>query len=187
VRIVYALPQRLPDRCFSAAACPDARRCISYWTIEHKGWIDRDLRSRFGNWVYGCDVCQEACPFQRFAPLSSALAADPAHIDRVAPSLLDLLALDPYTFNQHFATSPLKRIGRDRLVRNACIAAGNWGSDQAVSPLERLLSDPNPLVRGHAAWALGKINLSESALRLRYSYETDAEVRGEISAALSAS
>ncbi len=176
-----------PTNAFPQPQVLDARRCISYWTIEHKGWIDRDLRSRFGNWVYGCDVCQEVCPFQRFAPLSDALAVDPARMYRIIPSLLDLLALDLDTFNRHFGTSPIKRIGRDRLVRNACVAAGNWGSESAIPSLERLLDDPNPLVRGHAAWALGKINPSHPALRLRYGQETDADVRAEIAAALSAS
>lgn len=176
------------------AACPtdafprphvlDARRCISYLTIEHKGWIDRDLRPRMGNWVYGCDVCQEVCPFQRFAPQSGAIAANAASMDRAAPSLISLLALDPVGFNQQFRASPMARIGRDRLVRNACIAAGNWGDAQTVPPLEALLSDENPLVRGHAAWALGAIRHSARALKRQYDRETDAEVRAEIAAAL---
>ncbi|HVU13256.1 MAG TPA: tRNA epoxyqueuosine(34) reductase QueG [Phototrophicaceae bacterium] len=173
-----------PTDAFPQPHVLDARRCISYWTIEHKGWIDRDLRSRLGNWVYGCDVCQEVCPFQRFVPETNERAFHPADMARVAPRLLDLLALDVDAFNRQFGASPIQRIGRDRLVRNACIAAGNWGSDQAVPSLERLLADPNPLVRGHAVWALGKVNLSEPALRLRYDHEQDSEVRAEIAAAL---
>ncbi len=178
------------------AACPtdafprphvlDARRCISYLTIEHKGWIDRDLRPLMGNWVYGCDVCQEVCPFQRFAPQSGAAAFDPAAVDRVAPSLLSLLSLDPVGFSRQFRASPVLRIGRDRLVRNACVAAGNWGDPQAVAPLEALLRDPNPLVRGHAAWALGALRRSELALKRCYAVEPDADVRAEIAAALAA-
>lgn len=179
-------------RCLSA--CPtdafprphvlDARRCISYLTIEHKGWIERDLRPRMGNWVYGCDVCQEVCPFQRFAPLSDEIAFHPADTGRAAPPLLDLLALDAAGFAARFGGSAIERIGRDRLVRNACIAAGNWGDPLAIRLLESLLRDANPLVRGHAAWALGEIRHSARALKLRYDQEQDADVRSEIAAAL---
>ncbi len=181
-------------RCLSA--CPtdafprphvlDARRCISYWTIEHKGWIDRDLRPRFGNWVFGCDLCQDVCPFQRFAPETDETAFHPTDVDRAAPPLLDLLALDEAGFQARFAGSPLARIGRDRLVRNACVAAGNWGSPLAIPPLERLLDDPNPLVRGHAAWALGRIDPASRPLKRRFDQEPDAEVRAEIARALEA-
>jgi epoxyqueuosine reductase len=174
------------------AACPtnafprpyvlDARRCISYLTIEHKGWIDRELRSRMGNWVFGCDVCQDVCPFQRFAPEMGEAVFQSHDIDRTAPPLLDLLALDDAGFHARFAGSPVARIGRGRLTRNACIAAGNWGSIQAIPPLAALLDDPSPMVRGHAAWALGQIGESSRALKMRYDREADADVRAEIAA-----
>ena len=169
-----------PTNAFPRPHVLDARRCISYLTIEHKGWIDRDLRPLMGNWVYGCDVCQEVCPFQRFAPQSCPIAYNPAVIGRVAPSLLSLLALDPAAFNEQFRASPIARIGRDRLVRNACIAAGNWGDPQTIPPLKTLLDDSNPLVRGHAAWALGRIGGSVSRLQAFYPHENDINVRAEI-------
>jgi epoxyqueuosine reductase len=161
----------------------DARRCISYLTIEHKGWIERELRSRMGNWVFGCDVCQEVCPFQRFAPQTNEIAFYPAHINRAAPPLLDLLALDEADFSARFAGSAVARIKRDRLVRNACVAAGNWGDARAIPLLEALLDDANPLVRGHAVWALGRMGEAR-ALKMRYDREQDVEVRAEIAAAL---
>jgi epoxyqueuosine reductase len=178
------------------AACPtnafprphvlDARRCISYLTIEHKGWIDRELRPLMGRWVFGCDICQDVCPFQRFAPPTLEKAFYPADLDRIAPPLLELLALDDVQFNARYRGSPIYRIKRDRLVRNACVAAGNWGHPDAVSSLERLLEDRSPLVRGHAAWALGHILGDESArlLAARYDREYDSAVREEIGAAL---
>ncbi len=175
------------------AACPtdafprphvlDARRCISYLTIEHKGWIDHNLRDPIGNWVYGCDVCQDVCPFQRFAPETAEPAFQPGDGEHAAPKLLDLLALDETTFAARYHGSPIARIRRERLVRNACVAAGNWGSAAAAPPLEALLEDSSALVRGHAAWALGKIG-AKNALRRRYPHEDDPEVRGEIAAAL---
>ncbi len=176
------------------AACPthafprphvlDARRCISYLTIEHKGWIDRDLRPLMGNWVYGCDVCQEVCPFQRFAPLTHQIAFVPADTGRVAPPILTLLDLNPSAFELLFRASPIARIGRDRLVGNACIAAGNWGDPAAIPPLELLLHDANPLVRGHASWALGRMGQSAQLLKSCYDREPDAAVRAEIDLAL---
>jgi epoxyqueuosine reductase len=174
-----------PTDAFPAPHVLDARRCISYWTIEHKGAIERALRPRMGNWVFGCDVCNDVCPFQRFAPESSepAFTPDPA---RVAPPLVELLALDAAGFEARFAASPLARTGRDRLVRNACVAAGNWGSDEALAPLTALLNDGSPLVRGHAAWALGRIEGSgaHAALERARARESDDAVREEIAAAL---
>ncbi len=147
------------------AACPtdafprpyvlDARRCISYLTIEHKGSIEPALRPLMGNWVFGCDICQEVCPFQRFATATPEAAFYPQDINRTAPRLVDLLALDDEGFHQRYYGSPMYRIKRERLVRNACIAAGNWGNRQAVPHLKRLLDDPSPLIRDHAGWALG--------------------------------
>jgi epoxyqueuosine reductase len=175
-----------PTGAFPAPHILDARRCISYLTIEHKGVIDRDLRPLIGNWVYGCDVCQEVCPFQRFAPLTSESDFYPVNLDRGAPHLLDLLALDATAFKARYAGSPILRIKRDRLVRNACIAAGNWGSEEAVPALVHLLDDHSPLVRGHAAWALGHIGggMARNRLRERLDQETDAVVMSELEQAL---
>ena len=172
-----------PTDAFPRPHVLDARRCISYLTIEHKGWVDRDLRSKFGNWVYGCDICQDVCPFQRFAPETTEPAFIPSDLDRAAPPLLNLLSLDEAQFTYRFSGSPIQRIKRDRLVRNACVAAGNWGSEPVVPALERLLDDASPLVRGHAAWALGNIG-ALSALQAHYNRETDPQAREEIALAL---
>lgn len=146
-----------PTDAFPAPYVLDARRCISYLTIEHKGSINPMLRPLMGNWVFGCDVCQDICPFQRFAPPSGESAFYPPDVNRAAPPLLDLLALDEAAFRQRFYGSPVYRIGRERLVRNACIAAGNWGHPDAAPALERLLAETSPLIREHAAWALERI------------------------------
>jgi epoxyqueuosine reductase len=150
-----------------ATACPtgaldtpyvlDARRCISYLTIEHHGWIDHALRSLLGNWVFGCDLCQAVCPWQRFAIQTHEAALFPLSPDRAAPPLADLLALTPDSFERAYANTPLQRLGRDRLVRNAALAAAN-GAQHFLAPLlEVLLADASPLVRGHAAYALGRL------------------------------
>jgi epoxyqueuosine reductase len=135
-----------------------------------------------GNWVYGCDVCQDVCPFNRFAPADVEPAFRPVDWERAAPSLLDLLALDEATFADRYAASPIKRIKRDRLVRNACVAAGNWGSQEVVDPLVNLLADSSPLIRGHAAWALGMIGgaTAECALNMARQRDDDERVREEL-------
>lgn len=177
-----------PTNAFPRPYVLDARRCISYLTIEHKGWIDRELRPLMGNWVYGCDVCQDVCPWQRFTLATNEAAfipvdGDKAQVaDRVAPSLIDLLQLDEARFQQQFTGSAITRIKRDRLVRNACIAAGNWGDESAAPHLIHLLNDPSPLVRGHAAWGLHRIMGNDAYLhlsRLR-DQEADAEVLAEL-------
>ncbi len=170
-----------PTNAFPRPHVLDARRCISYLTIEYKGWIDPVLRPLMGNWVFGCDVCQDVCPFQRFAPGASETALLPVDVDRAAPPLLDLLALDEADFRARFGGSPLARLKRDRLVRNACIAAGNWGSDVVVPPLLRLLDDASPLARGTAAWAFGRAASEEarSVLAARIDFEPDAEAKAE--------
>ena len=171
-----------PTAAFPAPYVLDARRCISYLTIELKGWIPADLRPLMGNWVYGCDVCQDVCPFNRFATPAAEAAFRPDTWDRAAPPLLDLLALDDGAFAQRFANSPVKRIGRARLVRNACVAAGNWGSAAAVPALAALLADAAPLVRGHAAWALRRIGgeTAHAALAAALVIEEDLAVRHEL-------
>jgi epoxyqueuosine reductase len=172
-----------PTKAFPRPHVLDARRCISYLTIEHKGWIERELRPLIGNWVYGCDVCQDVCPFNRFAPITQEAAFRPPDADWIAPPLRDLLALDPAAFQARFAASPLARIKRDRLTRNACIAAGNSGDPDLVSALRPLLSDPSPLVRGHAAWALGQFG-QYALLQAHLSRETDEQVRAELQSVL---
>lgn len=176
--------QACPTDAFPQPHVLDARRCISYLTIEHKGWIDRALRPLMGNWIFGCDICQEVCPFQRFAPQTQESAFYPPDMDRVAPRLVDLLALDAAAFKARFAGSPVERIKRDRLVRNACIAAANGQLTEAVPPLLRLLDDASPLVRGHAAWALHRIAGADSqpALDALAQRETDPEVLAELEA-----
>ncbi|MDT8305210.1 MAG: tRNA epoxyqueuosine(34) reductase QueG [Anaerolineae bacterium] len=175
-----------PTAAFPRPYVLDARRCISYLTIELKGWIPRELRPLMGNWVYGCDVCQVVCPFNRFARPSPEPAFYPESWDAVLPPLAELLRLDDDTFNARYAGSPLKRIKRERLVRNACVAAGNWGSPQALPALLPLLADASPLVRGHAAWAIGQIGTENGrgALAQALARETDEHVRGELVLAL---
>lgn len=171
-----------PTAAFPEPYVLDARRCISYLTIELKGWIPRDLRPLMGNWVYGCDVCQTVCPFNRFAPRDGAAVFQATSLDQAAPSLLALLALDDAGFDARFANSPVSRIGRARLVRNACVAAGNWGDEQTVPLLAALLQDDSALVRGHSAWALHRIGgaAAGSALALALGREPDEAVRREL-------
>lgn len=181
--------QRCLDACptgaFPKPYVLDARRCISYLTIELKGWIPRELRSGLGNWVYGCDICQEVCPFNRFAQPAREPAFYPVDWDMAAPLLVDLLALEEEAFEQRFERSPIKRIKRHRLVRNACVAAGNWGNQTAVSFLTALLADEEPLIRGHAAWALHQIGgeTAQNALSAALNIENHEDVRRELAGA----
>ena len=173
-----------PTQAFPAPYVLDSRRCISYLTIELKEWIPPELRPLMANWIYGCDVCQEVCPFNRFALPTNEKAFWPGKwVDDAAPPLLELLTLDEEAFDQRFSGSPIKRIKRHRLVRNACVAAGNWGNVTAVPRLIGLLSDPASLVRGHAAWALRQIgtDAAYAALQSALAVEQDNEVRRELS------
>jgi epoxyqueuosine reductase len=147
-----------PTDAFPTPHVLDARRCISYLTIEHKGSIDPALRPLMGNWVYGCDICQDVCPFQRFASPTAEPTFQTADLDRVAPRLVDLLALDEATFKARYYSSAIYRIKRERLVRNACIAAGNSGSPELLPALQRLTQDTSDIVREHAIWAMGQID-----------------------------
>lgn len=176
-----------PTNAFPRPYVLDARRCISYLTIEHKGFIPRELRPQMGNWVYGCDVCQEVCPWQRFTqptPFADAFGAPEA--DHAAPPLTHLLALTEEAFAERYAQSPAYRIKRDRLVRNACVAAGNSGLPRLADHVLPLLDDASPLVRGHAAWALGRLDAHRAAVAAAHRRETDAEARAEMHAALAA-
>jgi epoxyqueuosine reductase len=171
-----------PTAAFPEPYVLDARRCISYLTIELKGWIPTELRPLMGNWVYGCDICQDVCPFNRFARPTGESGFRPVRWEDCAPSILDLLALDETEFARRFGSGPIGRIKRARLVRNACVAAGNWGSSRAVPSLSPLLSDQEPIVRGHAAWALHRIGgeAAHRALATALEHETDQAVRLEL-------
>jgi epoxyqueuosine reductase len=171
-----------PTQAFPAPYVLDARRCISYLTIEHPGWIERDLRPLMGNWVFGCDVCQAVCPWGRFAVQSQEAGFFPASPERATPPLTTLLALDEAGFRVMFRGSAVERLGRERLVRNACLAAGNSAQPDLVRPLHALLSDSSPLVRGHAAWALGQLGDPRSVdpLREALSGEDAVPVRTEL-------
>ena len=169
LELVPSLPGR--DRCGSCSACQDAcptqafpkpyqvdaRRCISYLTIEHDGPIPHELRRGIGNRVYGCDDCLAVCPWNKFAETAHAHRAFLPRAELVAPSLADLLALDDAGFRQVFAGSPIKRIGRGRMVRNAAIAAGNSGDARFRPVLERLAEDDTPMVADAARWALDEL------------------------------
>lgn len=173
-----------PTNAFPQPYVLDARRCISYLTIELKEWIPVALRPLMGNWIYGCDICQEVCPFNRFAkPLPQYLNLPISEIlDNAAPPLLDLLTLTDDGFNHRFARGPIKRLKRARFLRNVCVAVGNWGSSTAVPSLIPLLHDLHPLVRGHAAWALHQIGgpAAQTALAAALETETDETVRLEL-------
>ncbi len=147
-----------PTKAFPKPYILDAQRCISYLTIELKTSIPDDLRPKMGNWVYGCDVCQEVCPWNRFAVQSLETDFFPADVENVAPKLQDLLQLTNETFTEQFKNSPIKRIKKERLVRNACVAAGNSEFSGFIPILEKLATtDDSPLVQEHAAWALSRL------------------------------
>ena len=146
-----------PTQAFPAPYRLDARRCISYLTIEHKGPIPREFRSAMGNRIYGCDDCLAVCPWNKYAQATRE-AKLAARDDLAAPRLADLAALDDPGFRAHFSGSPIKRIGRDRFVRNVMIAVGNSADDDLVPVAEAGVSDTSPLVRGAAVWALGRLD-----------------------------
>jgi len=188
-----------PDRCGSCRACLDicptaafpepyrldARRCISYLTIEHKGPIPRELRPLMGNRIYGCDDCLAVCPWNKFA-VQGREAKLAARAALRAPKLADLARLDDAQFRTLFAKTSIKRTGRDRFVRNVLIAIGNSGDASLASEAERLLADASPLVRGAAVWALSRLLPREkfAALEKKKS-EDDSSVNDEWVAALS--
>jgi len=177
---------RCPTAAFPEPHVLDARRCISYLTIELRGPIPPELRPQMGNWVFGCDVCQEVCPYNRTAPPTTwdALAPDPA---RAAPPLSELLVLDEAAFRARFRGTPVARARRSGLVRNACVAAGNSEDPSLIPLLGALLADPEPMVRGHAAWALGRIGggPARRALDRARLVERDSGAAAEIAAARS--
>ena len=162
----------------------DNRRCISYLTIEHRGSIPRELRPAMGTWVFGCDICQEVCPVNRKAKATS----DPnfGRRDLTTLDLIELLDMDETQFRQRFAGTPMMRAKRVGMQRNACVALGNLGDATAEPVLARALASEFPLVRQHAAWALGRIGGDEAfaALRAAERVEPGEDVRAEIRLAL---
>jgi len=173
-----------PTSAFVAPYKIDARRCISYLTIEAKGQIPVEFRAAIGNRIYGCDDCLAVCPWNKFARAASEIAFAP-RIEATRPRLDDLASLDDPTFRRVYAGSPIKRLGRDRFVRNVLVAIGNSGSLALAASAERLLDDPSALVRGMAIWALRRLLAPErldALRRVREPAESDAEVRAEWSA-----
>jgi epoxyqueuosine reductase len=146
-----------PTNAFPAPYRLDARRCISYLTIEHKGPIPLEFREAIGNRIYGCDDCLAVCPWNKFAQSAAAHAKFLPRAELAAPRLADLLALDDAAFRALFSGSPIKRIGRERFVRNCLIAAGNSGDATLRSLVDGLLSDPDPVVAEAADWAAAKL------------------------------
>jgi epoxyqueuosine reductase len=191
--------QAIRDRCgqcdLCLKACPtgaftgpyllDARRCISYLTIELKGFIPRHLRSLIGNHIFGCDICQEVCPYN----IKAGSTGEPSYLPRrgfYAPELIGLLSISREEFRRRFHGSPILRAKRRGFLRNVAVALGNNAGPEAVPALTRALNDEEPLVRGHVAWALGRIGTSEAlaALRQRLLSEDNPEVKSEIQEAL---
>ena len=186
----------LADRCGSCTrcldACPtgafvgpyvlDSRRCIAYLTIEHRGPIPADLRPAVGGWTFGCDVCQDVCPWNRRAPVTGEAAFG----TRRHPPLAELLALREAAYLEGFRGSPLKRARREELARNAAVALGNRRGAEDVPALSEALGHAEPTVRGHAAWALGRIGgvRAHAALLAARAREADAGVFDEIERAL---
>jgi epoxyqueuosine reductase len=170
-----------PTNAFPAPYRLDARRCISYLTIEHKGPIPLEFRAAIEDRIYGCDDCLAVCPWNKFADHGAANLAFAARPELLAPSLAELLAIDDAAFRALFSKSPIKRIGRDRMVRNALIAAGNSGLLALIALVIILLNDPAPVVRGAAVWALSKLDPGRHALERgnRLYLERDPGVRAE--------
>ena len=195
--LAYDRPMR--DRCgkcdLCLKACPtnafvgpyilDARRCISYLTIELKGFMPRHLRPLVGNHIFGCDICQEVCPYNVKARETAEAAFGPRP-GLYAPQLIPLLSLSEEEFRKRFRGSPILRAKRRGFLRNVAVALGNLKSPEAVPALIAALDDAEPLVRGHAAWALGEIGSQPAvdALQHRLQAETDEAVRAETEAAL---
>lgn len=196
------------DHCGSCTACldvcptdaivepgvVDANACIAHWTIEHRGPIPRERREGNGRWMFGCDLCQTCCPWNREAGIErrargasgGALWEARAGLDALDPE--EMLALDEATFRARYSGTPLMRAKWDGMRRNACVVLGNVGDPSGIPALVGALADADPVVRGHAAWALGRIGGAGAAdaLRGRGREETEPDVRDEIRDALAA-
>jgi epoxyqueuosine reductase len=176
-----------PTNAFPAPYQLDARRCISYLTIEHKGHIPADLRTGIGNRVFGCDDCLAVCPWNKFAQAGRE-ARLVQREDLAQLPLAELSRLDDPAFRTRFSGTPIKRTGRDRFIRNVLIAIGNSGDAHLAEEAVRLLDDASPLVRAMAVWAIGRLLPPETVASHadeRLSREADLDVRGEWSRALS--
>jgi epoxyqueuosine reductase len=163
-----------PTQAITAPFQLDARRCISYLTIELKGAIPEELRPGIGNRIYGCDICLEACPWNRFAR-EGAMMRRHRREDLDEPALLELLALDDAGFKQKFRGTPILRTKRRGLLRNVCVALGNVGTVESLPALERATNDPEPLIAEHARWAIERIKAQAS---LRDATKSTAETVG---------
>ena len=152
---------RCVDACPTQAIGPahqiDARRCISYLTIEHSGPIPNEYREAIGNRIYGCDDCLAVCPWNRFAEASAAHRAFLPRAEFAAPRLADLLALDDAAFRETFSGSPIKRIGRNRMIRNCLVAAGNSGDPSLTEAVQPHLTDGDPVIAEAASWAMERL------------------------------
>ena len=175
-----ACQRACPTKAFPAPYRLDARRCISYLTIEHKGPIPEEFRAALGNRIYGCDDCLAVCPWNKFAQVGREAKLS-ARAELRQPQLAELVRLDDTAFRALFSKSPVKRIGRDRFMRNVLIAIGNSGDAALAVEAERLLDDASPLVRGAAVWALSQLLSGDAfaVLASRAIGEADATVRAE--------
>lgn len=186
-----------PTDAFVDAHHLDPQRCIAYWTIEARSVIPRELRPQFGNRIFGCDICQEVCPYNRRLPARTPkLPGLHAQHSRIAPPLLEGFdPAHPYWLNQtafseHFARAPIKRAKRSGMLRNVCVALGNWADPAALAALALALEEPDPVVRVHAAWAVGRVlakNRHAPAAALLTDHlarEPDERVREELRLAL---
>jgi epoxyqueuosine reductase len=171
-----------PTKAIVAPYVVDSRKCIAYLTIEHRGMIPRELRPLMGNLVFGCDICQDVCPWNKYAQVAPEREFY-AREGSLTPSLIGLMGLSRDEFNRRFKGSPVKRAKHAGFLRNVAVALGNSNDPAAVPALERALEHEEPLVRAHAAWALGRLG-ARAALERRRPLETEAEVIGEIDAAL---
>ncbi len=175
-----------PTQALFAPYSLDSRKCISYWTIEHRGPLPNEAREQMGDWVFGCDLCQEACPINAAPTLEGRDPAFDLPAQRGRLDLTALLEIDADAFAESFHGSPMQRAKRQGLRRNAAVAMGNRGDARYVEPLVRALTDRDPLVRRHAAWALGKMQSRTAigALESALERESDAEVIVELREAL---
>jgi epoxyqueuosine reductase len=171
-----------PTRAIVAPYVLDSRRCISYLTIEHRGPIPRELRPLMGNWIFGCDLCLDVCPWNKFAKAASEASFFPRE-GNLEPSLIEFARMSREEFQRRFRNSPVRRARYAGFLRNVCVALGNSGTAEAIPALRRILDHGEPLVRGHAAWALGRLG-DGTALRNRRDVERDPWVLEEIEAAL---
>jgi epoxyqueuosine reductase len=170
-----------PTNAFPAPFQLDARRCLSYLNIEHKGPIPHEFRIAMGNRIYGCDDCLAVCPWNKFATATHEMKLR-ARDDLNAPPLAELAALDDAAFRKRFAGSPIKRIGHARFLRNVLIAIGNSGEIALLAAAEARLSDPEPLIRGAAVWAVRRLAAPRTIRKLRLAFlpaEADMSVRAE--------